>query len=259
MAQPTGDWNPRIYAHFAGPRLRPVADLAARLPATLPPGAVYDLGCGSGAATGVLQARFPDRPAIGIDRSPAMLAAARQAVPGADFDIGDIAQWAPRRPAALIFSNAALHWLDDHARLFPRLAGQLVAGGVLAVQMPANFDAPSHRAFFAAAADCAISLPDELTRLEVLTLTDYHALLAPLVTELDLWETTYIHRLRGEDPVLDWLRTTLIRPLEAHLPPEAFARFLDAFRHRLGQAYRPGPDGVTLYGFRRRFIVAQRR
>jgi trans-aconitate 2-methyltransferase len=75
-----------------------------------------------------------------------MLERARQVVPAVEWQQADIARWQPFAPFDLIFSNAALHWLPDHERLLPALAGCLAPGGVLAVQMPRNFDAPSHTA-----------------------------------------------------------------------------------------------------------------
>ena len=83
----------------------------------------------------------------GIDNglSAAMLDRARRALPEARFEQADIRHWTPAEAPELIFSNAALHWLDDHPALFPRLLSLLAPGGVLAVQMPGNFDAPSHR------------------------------------------------------------------------------------------------------------------
>ena len=135
------DWNPGAYARFRGLRLRPALDLLAQV-GDLPKGDVIDLGCGDGAAAEALGLRFAGRRVVGVDSSPAMLDKAKGY--GAKIR-ADIATWHPETPPALIFSNAVLHWLPDHARLLPRLAGLLAQGGVLAVQMPRQFLAPSHR------------------------------------------------------------------------------------------------------------------
>ena len=135
------DWNPDTYARFRDLRLRPALDLLMQV-GGLPGGAVVDLGCGDGAAAGALKARYPKHRLEGVDASPAMLAKARGYAALAQTDVES---WTPAEPPALIFSNAALHWLPGHDALLPRLAGCLAPGGVLAVQMPRQYFAPSHR------------------------------------------------------------------------------------------------------------------
>lgn len=141
MSEGAKDWNPGAYARFRGLRLRPGLELLAQI-GDLPQGDVIDLGCGDGAAAEALAARFPQRRIVGVDASPAML---EKAQGYAAKTLADIGTWQPETPPALIFSNAVLHWLPDHAAMMPRLAGCLAPGGVLAVQMPRQFLAPSHR------------------------------------------------------------------------------------------------------------------
>ncbi|MGL4281836.1 MAG: methyltransferase domain-containing protein, partial [Albidovulum sp.] len=139
------DWNPETYARFRDLRLRPALDLLARV-GDLPPGAVIDLGCGNGAAGPALAERFsPERRIVGIDSSPNMIEAAGAKHCYDSLFEADAAEWVPSEKLALIFSNAALHWLAGHDTLFPRLAGFLAPGGMLAVQMPRQYGAPSHR------------------------------------------------------------------------------------------------------------------
>src|SRR5215813_9254759 len=137
-------WDPQQYGRFSDHRLRPGLDLLARI-GDLPQGPIYDLGCGAGALSPLIAARWPDRPVIGIDNSAEMLATAREAAPEIEFLPGDIADWHPATPAALLFANASLQWLDGHDALFARLMKLLLPGGVLAVQMPRNHESPSHR------------------------------------------------------------------------------------------------------------------
>ncbi len=145
------DWDPARYGAFRDLRLRPALDLLAQV-SVLPNGDVIDLGCGDGAVGPALAGRFkPDHQLIGVDVSATMLE--RAAVVEGRFGgrlyshltQADIALWAAHTPPAMIFSNAALNWLPDHSALMPRLAGMLARGGVLAVQMPLQGDAPSHR------------------------------------------------------------------------------------------------------------------
>src|SRR5215475_13422910 len=143
-------WDPRQYLKFADHRLRPALDLLAQIPLEAP-AAVYDLGCGPGNITRLLAERWPAARVTGIDSSPEMLTKARQEAPAIAFAQADIARWAAPAPVDLLFSNSTLQWLEDHTTLFPRLLGQLAPGGVLAVQMPHNHDAPSHVLMRAAA------------------------------------------------------------------------------------------------------------
>jgi trans-aconitate 2-methyltransferase len=252
-------WNPERYLSFGDQRTRPALDLLARVPlmdATL----IADLGCGPGNSTALLAERWPEAAIVGVDSSPEMLAKARASGVRATWLQADIAAWAPDRPLDLIYSNAALHWLGDHALLLPRLLSQLRAEGVLAVQMPRNFAAPSHTLLRATAANgpWAGRLAGILDERRVAAPEWYYDLLAPLAQGLDIWETEYLHVLEGDDPVLNWTRGTALRPLMQALDAEQFAAFEAAYAARLRTAYPRRADGRTPFPFRRLFIVAQR-
>ncbi len=259
------DWDPARYAAFRDLRLRPALDLLARV-GDLPAGDVIDLGCGDGAVGPALVARYKrDRPVIGVDSSPAMLreAAARRTAAGNPLYSGltqaDIALWAVHTPAALIFSNAALHWLGDHAALMPRLAGMLTPAGMLAVQMPRQGDAPSHRLLRAVAERL---FPDRVPRREspVLPAEAYASLLSPL-GEVDAWTTEYVQRLSPVatgHPVRAFTESTAMRPYVEGLTPEEVTAFGAAYEAALGQAYPPLPSGEVLFPFTRVFFVLRR-
>jgi trans-aconitate 2-methyltransferase len=255
----TPGWDPAKYLEFAAPRLRPALDLLARVPATAP-AVVHDLGCGAGNVTRLLRARWPDAAVTGVDGSAAMLDAARAAVPGVTWIEADIGAWRDPRPADVVFSNAALHWLDDHRTLFPRLAAGLAPGGVLAVQMPRNHGAPSHTEMVAAAetGPWAARLRPALRARPVAEPAVYHDILAPHVSRLDIWETEYLHVLEGDNPVVEWTRGSALKPLLDALPEPERSRFLGEYATRVARAYPPRPDGRTLFPFRRLFLVATR-
>jgi trans-aconitate methyltransferase len=183
LAAAAKDWSPETYARFRGLRLRPALDLLAQVDG-LPEGDVVDLGCGNGAVAPDLRARFcagGARRLIGVDTSPAMVAEAEATGLYDRLEAADAADWAPRTAPALIFSNAALHWLPDHARLMPHLARLVAPGGLLAVQMPRQYGAPSHRFL----RDIAGAMfPDRFTtadgRSPVMAAGEYWRLLSPL-------------------------------------------------------------------------------
>lgn len=254
-------WQPEQYGRFAGPRLRPGLDLLARVPLE-DAGRVVDLGCGSGALFPALRNRFPGAELVGVDSSPEMLAQASRADPGAVLVEADAATWRPDRPVDVIFSNALLHWVPDHARLLPALLGCCRA---LAVQVPANFGAPSHRLIgeIAARPRWAGRLDGVRLGEHVLGLAAYRRLLAPLAGEVDVWETTYWHVLEGVDPVLEWVKGTTLLPVLAALggaSGEDARAFTAEYAEGLRAAYPPETDdGRTLLPFRRLFLVAAAR
>lgn len=252
----TADWNPGAYARFRGLRLRPALDLLAQVP-DLPAGPVVDLGCGDGAAAPALAQRCAGHPLIGVDSSPAMLERAG----GYDRKVlADIADWQPDTPAALIFSNAALHWLADHGTLFPRLLGHLAPGGVLAVQMPRNFLAPSHR-FLRDIAQAMFPDRFDFTHYTppVATAVSYHAMLSPH-GRVNAWETDYVQRLDSVEtghPVRAFTASTAMRPFVDRLTGDEAAQFIAAYDRALASAYPVQADGAVLFPFRRLFLIVE--
>lgn len=250
-------WDAKTYLQFEDERLRPALDLIARIPHEAPK-LVVDLGCGAGNALPVLAARFPGARVMGVDGSAAMLAKAAAA--GFATTQADISSWKPEAPADVIFSNAALQWLDGHEALFPRLLECLALGGVLAVQMPSMHAAPLRAVQdrIAREGPWAEVLQRVKSAPAILTPEAYYALLSPRVTKLEMWVTEYIHVLRGEDPVVRWAMGTSLRPFLDALGPEGSKGFLDAYAAAMRSAYPPGPDGAVLLPFRRLFILARK-
>ncbi|MGF1560997.1 MAG: methyltransferase domain-containing protein [Geminicoccaceae bacterium] len=257
MADPAERWQPDAYLRYSDQRLRPGLDLLARIELDTP-ARIVDLGCGPGNLSAFLARRWPDASLTLVDSSPAMLAKAAKHLPEATCVAADIATWVPAEPLDLIFSNAALHWLDDHASLFARLLGYLAPGGVLAVQMPRNYGAPSHALVNETAADgpWASALAGVLTRWPVAAPEAYADWLSPHARALDLWTTTYYQWLTGEDAVLAWMRATTLLPIRDALDAQTYARFEDALGARLRIAYPPRADGRTLFPFTRLFLRA---
>jgi len=251
-------WNPVQYERFRGARERPGQDLLAAIPA-IRPHRVTDLGCGTGYLTRHLATRFPDAVITGLDSDPAMLAKAGATASPILWEQGDIARWSPDQPQDLIFSNAALHWLPNHASLFDRLMRHLTPGGVLAVQMPDNFGAPSHQLLQETLEDgpWSATLRDLTGQGAVLTPADYWRVLAADTDRVDIWRTDYLHALNGPDPVLEWVSGTALLPIMAQLPADQAASFRNAYAQRLRTAYPSEADGRTLFPFRRLFIIAQ--
>lgn len=254
-------WNPTQYLKFADERSRPFFDLLAQVnrPACR---FVVDLGCGTGHLTKTLLERWPTARVLGVDRSAEMLAQA-EPLSGAgrlDFERGEIENWSHSEPIDLLVSNAALHWVGSHETLLPRLAATLSPGGTLAVQMPDRFTTPSQVAIDEVASD-----PRWASRLEgvglhresVKPVTWYAERLHDLGFAVNAWETHYVHVLRGENPVLEWLKGTGLRPLLEKLSGKESDAFMRTLADRLRVSY-PARGGVTLFPFPRLFFVAER-
>ncbi|WP_297508682.1 methyltransferase domain-containing protein [uncultured Caulobacter sp.] len=253
-------WDPDVYALYRRYRERPALDLLTALPSDLAPREIWDLGCGLGEQAALLAARHPDARVRGLDSSPEMLERAGRLPAKVEWVLGDIAAFAPDAPVDLIFTNAALHWVDDHAALIRRLARDLAPRGVLAVQMPV-VDGLGWRASLleiAAEGRWAARLAEVEGVRAANDPADYYAWLAPLCPEIDIWTTTYLHALHGQDPIVDWTMGTTLRPYLDALPDGEKPVFLDAWRGRLARDYPRREDGVTLFPFKRMFIVARR-
>lgn len=255
------DWNPALYARFADERARPIADLLARVPLDAPR-TVVDLGCGAGASTAPLVERWPTADVLGLDTSPAMLEKARAAVPAARFALADVAAWTPEAPVDLLFSNATLHWIPDHATLLPRLMGRLASGGVLAVQMPDNLDEPSHALMreVAKLAPFAERLADAAgARAELLGFEALHDALAPSATRVEIWRTAYVHPLAGPEKIVEMVSSTGLKPFLDPLDEDLRAAFLATYGERIAAAYPRTASGHVLFRFPRLFFVAVKR
>jgi len=250
-------WNPERYLQYGDLRLRPALDLLARIPCQSP-GRVADLGCGPGNVTALLAERWPGAQIVGVDSSSAMLSRARLNLPSLCWVQADIAEWAPAEPVDVLFSNSALHWLDEHQSLFARLAAMLARDGVMAVQVPANFDAPSHRLVreLAAAPRWAGLLSGERMG-AVLAAADYWRLLSTEFSVVDVWESVYWQKLGGRSAVLNWLHGTTLVPYLSRLDEEQAAAFLAELGTRLIEAYPPESDDGVLFPFRRIFMIGR--
>jgi len=250
-------WDPAQYLKFAGPRLRPALDLLQRIEVEAPSN-VYDLGAGAGNVTRLIAARWPEARIVGVDSSAEMLAKAAAENPRLEWRQADLATWRPERPADIIYSNAALHWLDDHERLLPGLFAALAPRGVLAVQMPRNFAAPSHTLITEAAraGPWRAVLEPLLRPSPVAEPAFYYDLMAPLAASLDIWESEYLQVLDGANPVKEWTKGTWLLPLLAALDEPERSRFEAAYAERVAAAYPPRRDGKTLFPFRRLFLIA---
>lgn len=255
-------WDPQVYARYDDERSRPFFELLARIPHDTAQ-RVVDLGCGPGSLTAALAERWPDATVVGVDSSPDMVAAAQQHArpPRLTFVGGDAATWRPDEVVDVVVANALLQWVPDHIDLLPTYVTWLAPDGVLAFQVPDNFAEPSHtllrdlrmsarwRARLGADADRGAAVEPPARYLQALL---------DLGLDADVWQTTYLHLLPGDDAVLEWVKGTALRPVLSALDPDEQRKFLDDYAAALRTAYPRGAHG-TVFPFRRTFAIGRRR
>ncbi len=253
-------WQPEQYAKYSNFRLRPALDLIAAIPNELNPQTVVDLGSGPGNITQILVDRYPDAKVIGLDNSQEMLAKARSSFPHIDFIEGNIAELTGGFD--LVFSNAAVHWVKNHYLLIPRLLQALNPSGVLAVQIPANFDAPSHRVLreiINSNRDWQSKLKDSILYYDFLQPADYYQLFSDYGYQVDLWTTTYFQALSGKNAVVEWVKGSVVSDLRASLLPTEVDEILTKYSLQVAKYYPENSNGTTLFPFTRLFFVAKKK
>ena len=232
------EWQPDQYARFRAEREQPFYDLLD-LVERVPGGRVVDLGCGTGALTRVLHERTLAAETVGVDRSDAMLEqSARHAGGGVRFERGDIAEFTGPDGHGLdvVFANASIQWVADHATLFPQLAATLKPAGQLAVQMPANEDHPSHAVARQVAQQSphAEALGGFVYRHSIESAEWYAEQLARLgFAEQHVRIQVYLHRLPGPEDVIEWVKGSLLTGYRNRMSAEDYEAFLADYRERL--------------------------
>ena len=234
-SQRPDEWQPDQYARFKAEREQPFYDLLD-LVEPVPEGRVVDLGCGTGKLTRVLHERTQAAETVGLDRSDAMLKQTEQYVgSGVRFERGDIAEFSDSG-LDVVFANASIQWVPDHATLFPRLASTLGTGGQLAVQMPANEDHPSHAIAREAAQQQphADALGGFVYRHSIESPEWYAEQFARLgFSEQHVRVQVYLHRLPGPEDVVEWVKGSLLTGYRDRMSAEDYEAFLTDYRERL--------------------------
>lgn len=255
-------WHADTYSQFLDARTRPARDLVAAIPDVCNPQVIYDLGCGPGNSTALLTQRWPEAKVIGVDSSDDMLDKARATHSDIEFIKGDIAHFAPTEKADIIFSNAALQWVDDHPQVFAHLIKQLNPNGILAVQMPNNFHNPSHQVTI----DILQNVSDWTPLLKNLRygklnqpmyqLADYYDLLNHNgLTQIQLWETTYYQEMADAKAIFDWTKSTGLAPVLAAMSSDEKSHFEAQYIDKIAKSYPKQTNGKLLFPFQRIFMA----
>ncbi len=251
-------WNPSLYMKFGSERTQPSIDLVSRIDIS-DPEHIIDIGCGPGNSTAILRQRWPNARITGLDNSPEMIDAAQQGYPAQEWILADAVKWQPPAPYRIVFSNAALQWMPDHARLIPHLFGMVAKGGALAFQIPARLYSPLHQNLLEVAdeAEWAQRMAGPKNGFLMERPAFYYDLLAGAASKVDLWETEYYHIMENYGAIISWASGTALRPfLDALDTEEQRQRFTQLLTARVERSYLVQRDGKVLFPFRRLFMVA---
>ncbi|KAL2412497.1 Trans-aconitate 2-methyltransferase [Exophiala dermatitidis] len=277
----TKDWDASQYLKFERERTRPALDLLGQVPLPQPPERVFDLGCGPGNSTAVLVDRFPNAHIVGIDSSPDMLEKARkrQLPRRVEFRLGDVSDVrslfkdtkdkntdsSVSASADLLFSNAVYHWLPHEKRLeiFAEMIKTLKPGGVFAFQVPDNTSQPSHVAMRTVAEDEQGPWHQTLKqylqpRQPFQSPEEIYNSLKLLCSDISIWHTFYYHILDDHNSIVEWVKSTGLRPYIDPLDNEQREAYLAAYLERIQRLYPALEDGKVCLPYPRLFVVAVR-
>jgi trans-aconitate 2-methyltransferase len=252
------DWNPDSYLKFKSERTQPSIDLVSRIEIDNP-NSIIDIGCGPGNSTQVLFEKWPNANIIGLDHSQEMITKAKTEYPSRKWILADAAHYDPQETFDIVFSNATFQWIQYHEKLIPRLFNFLRANGALAVQVPANNESPLHKSLLAVSkADKWFKFTGDCDRLlNYRSGSYYYDILNGLSSKIDLWETTYYHILSDHQALIEWYKSTGMRPFLEKLPNDnCKQQFESEILEGCRESYKIHKDGKILYPFKRIFFIA---
>lgn len=254
------DWNPELYLKFNQERIQPSIDLVARIQMDNP-GAIIDIGCGPGNSTQILAERWPHAKVTGIDNSPSMIEKARKDYPNQEWHIADAGKDFIAGTYDIVFSNAAIQWMPDHAALMKKFHTLLHDKGILAIQVPMFWEmligqsiqhvAQSHRW-----APIAKNVKDIFTMHEF---GFYYDVLSKLFKKIDIWETFYMHQMESHSAILEMISSTGLKPyFEVLQSDEDKKDFEQLVLQRITKDYPTQENGKVIFPFKRLFLLAQK-
>ena len=252
------DWNPGLYLKFGDERTQPSVDLVSRIKA-INPRNIIDVGCGPGNSTMVLANRWPEAEIYGLDSSRAMIEKARLDYPEKIWLQGDILDFVPEQKYGIVFSNAVLQWIPDHEKLVSGLFDMVDAGGALAVQI-SLFSSMTMGKIIEDVSSSGVwqKLMEGCSGLFTYNSSSfYYNLLAEKAGTIEMWETSYIHVMDSHQALLDWIRSTGLKPYLDRLPADEMKRkFEQEILEDIKKRYRAEANGKVLFPFLRLFFIA---
>ena len=253
------EWSSAQYLKFKNQRTQPAIDLAKRI-SDKKPQTVLDVGCGPGNSTAVLKRTFPDAHVVGIDSSTDMIEKAKTSCPDAKFMLCDITTDLENLGNYdVIFSNACLQWVPDHRTLIPALFGKLNDGGVLAVQIPMNYNEPLFVVENEVLSEPRWGITGKERTIATLPTEEYFDILASYTDNFDIWESVYYHRMPSVEAMVEWIKGTNLRPYLGALDEKKAAELEAEITARAAEVYGRQENREYIFRFRRFFFLAENK
>lgn len=254
------DWNPELYLKFGKERTQPSIDLVSRIDMTNP-AKIIDIGCGPGNSTQVLAQRWPTAKIVGVDNSPAMIEKAKKDYPHQEWAIVDAGKDEINDRYDIVFSNATIQWIPDHAALLKRFHNLLTDNGTIAIQVPQFWDMPIGKSIMEIAGQSRWSaLTAGAT--ELFTIHDHHFYydhLSALFHSIEMWESDYVHILDSQPAILEMVRSTGLKPYLERLESDTDKKdFEDMVLKAIEKDYPLQRDEKVLFPFKRLFFIARK-
>lgn len=251
-------WNSEQYLKFKAERTQPAIDLANRITVRAPTD-IIDIGCGPGNSTKILKKRYPNAAVVGADNSENMLEAARKKYPDIEFIICDASRDLGRLCGKfdIVFSNACIQWVPDHHKLLREMMSLLKEGGELAVQIPMNYDEPIHKIIGeTASSEKWRDKFNDPRHFYTLTPEKYYDILSEISSDFSMWQTTYFHRMKSHSNIMEWYKSTGLRPYLETLSPADKEEFEKDIFTEVEKAYPKQANGEIIFRFPRLFFKA---
>lgn len=252
------DWNSEQYLKFEEERTQPAIDLANHIDIRGPK-KIIDIGCGPGNSSQVLVQKFPDAYVLGVDNSLNMIETAKVDHPNIDFKTCDVSKDLSMFASDfdIVFSNACIQWIPNHHELIRNMLGLLKIGGILAIQTPMNYKEPIHQIIGEISNSekwkAEFSNPRVFHNLEQ---SEYFDLLSEISSDFSMWETIYFHKLKSHKDIMDWYRSTGLRPYLNVLSGEKKKSFEEDVFKRVVEKYPMQKNGNVIFRFPRFFFTA---
>ena len=255
------DWNPDLYLRFDKERTQHSIDLVSRINFDKP-GKIIDLGCGPGNSTQILVQRWPGVSITGVDNSPAMIEKAKMDFPNQNWKLLDVGKDEINEKFDIIFSNATIQWIPNHAELFKQLYNALNANGLIAIQIPLFWDMPLGKAIKNIAKDSrwVTSVKGATELFTIHAYSYYYDKLSQLFNSIEMWETHYIHIMDSHLSILEMIKSTGLKPYLDRLENENDKKEFEALvLDEITKDYPQQKDEKVLFPFDRIFFIANKK
>lgn len=251
-------WNPEKYDEFKSERFAPFYDLISLINIK-PVMDVIDLGCGTGELTGKLAAKLSDAHILGIDSSVEMLNKADAfRTENLSFELRTIEeQIATDQKWDLIFSNAAIQWVENHRVLLPKIISKLKPNGQVAIQIPSQKSNILNQilAELVQEEPYKNALNGWIRNSPVLETDDYAQIFFENGSKaMTIYEKIYPLIVPHTDELFQWISGTALIPYLEKLTGEVKDNFVSEFKSRIDQRFLKTP---ILYPFKRMLLYAE--